>query len=257
MQLINSRNEEGQIVPFSMEDRIYLPLLANNATLAIERGQMNREVILRMMRMAELHDPKETGPHVQRVGAIAAEIYQQWASKRGLDRKEIKHTRDLIRLAAMLHDVGKVGISDFILKKPGKLTDEEFDVMKWHTVYGARLFNAESSELDEMSYNIAINHHEKYNGGGYPGKITDIHSEEVKMGLPKKDKEIPLEAKITALADVYDALASRRSYKDPWPEEKILSIIQQDSGTHFDPEVVECFFEIFPIIRAIQEKYQG
>jgi len=100
---------------------------------------MTRELILRMMRMAELHDPSETGAHVQKVGLFSAEIYQQWALNRGIDKQEMEHVRELIRLAAMLHDAGKVGISDLILKKEGRLTPEEYDTMKWHAVYGAFL----------------------------------------------------------------------------------------------------------------------
>lgn len=255
MQLINACNENGKPIPFSQEDQLYMPLFANNATIAIERGQMNRELILRMMKMAELRDPSETGAHVQRVGAYSAEIYAVWGKRHSLSRREIKNGRDNIRLAAMLHDVGKVGISDFILKKPGKLTEEEYNVMKWHTVYGARLFVNHTSDLDRMSREIALNHHEKWAGGGYPGKIGHIFQEAVVLGTPKQGEEISIEARITALADVFDALSSRRSYKEPWPDEKILSIIEQDSGTHFDPEVGEIFFEIWPVMKAIREKY--
>ena len=98
--------------------------------MAIERGIMTRELILRMMKMAELRDPSETGAHVQRVGAYSAEIYHRYALNKGIPVRELKRTKDLLRLAAMLHDVGKVGISDTILKKPAKLTDEEFAVIK-------------------------------------------------------------------------------------------------------------------------------
>ncbi len=257
MQLINAKDEQGRITPFTHESQIYVPLFANNASVAIEQGIMNRELILRMMKMAELRDPTETGGHVQRVGAYSAEIYQKWALNQGIDRKEIKRTRDLIRLASMLHDVGKVGISDSILKKPAKLTDKEFDTMKWHTVYGARLFVHTTSNLDKMSCEIALNHHEKWMGRGYPGKIPDIFSEEMIMGAPKKGGEIPLPARITTLADVFDALTSRRSYKDPMPDDEIMKIIEKDSGTHFDPEIVQVFFDIFDVIKAIREKFKG
>jgi len=255
MQLINAANERGKTIPFSKEHIIYLPLFASNASIAIERGIMNRELILRMVKMAELKDPTETGTHVQRVGAYCAEIYQKWAKNRNIEKSEIKKNMDVISLASMLHDVGKVGITDFILKKPGKLTNEEFDVMKWHTVYGARLFVNITSPLDQMSKDIALNHHEKWAGGGYPGKLDDLFTSKVKMGKTKKGEEIPLAARITALADVYDALSSKRSYKDPWPEEKIIKTIEKDSGVHFDPEVVTAFFEIFDVIKAIRDKF--
>jgi len=255
MQLINAKDDQGRTVPFSSQSKLYIPLLGNNAAVAIERGIMTRELVLRMMQMAELRDPTETGAHVQRVGAYSAEIYQRWAKNRGIDQDESKRFKDLLRLAAMLHDVGKVGISDLILKKPAKLTDEEFATMRWHTVHGARLFSHISSELDELCKDIALNHHEKWNGTGYPGKVTDLMNDEPKMGEGKRGEEIPLAARITALADVYDALASRRSYKDPWTDEKILEIIKQDSGTHFDPEIVDCFLEIFDVIAAIRQKF--
>lgn len=256
MQLINARDESGKPAPFSRESMDYMPLFANHASLAIERGMMNRELILRMMKMAELRDPHETGAHVQRVGAYSAELYQQWALTHGEDRNTIRKTRDVIRLSSMLHDVGKVGISDMILKKPGKLDKEEFQTMQWHTIYGARLFTQKTSILDEMSYEIALNHHEKWNGKGYPGHIPDIRDDGVAMSFPKKGDEIPIAARITALADVFDALSSRRSYKEPWTDDKILAVIEQDSGTHFDPSVVEVFFQILDVIKAIRDKYK-
>ncbi|KPA18075.1 metal dependent phosphohydrolase with GAF sensor [Candidatus Magnetomorum sp. HK-1] len=256
MQLINARTEQGAVVPFSTEDQMLIPLFAGSASIAIERGNMNRELILRMVKMAELKDPTETGAHVQRVAGYTVEIYTQLAQTRGLDHKIIRKNKDLIRLASMLHDVGKVGITDLILKKPGKLTDDEYNIMKWHTVYGAKLFINTTSRLDQMARDIALNHHERWGGGGYPGKIEDVQSQNIQMGETKVGKEIPLEARITALADVYDALSSKRSYKDAWPEEKILSIIEKDTGTHFDPEVSAAFFKIHDVILAIREKYK-
>lgn len=154
--------------------------------------------------------------------------------------------------------MGKVGISDNILKKPGKLTDEEFDTIKWHTVNGARLFKNQTSELDRMSMEIALFHHEKWEGRGYPSvSVGDVWTEGVAMGSsPVNGEDIPLSARICAVADVYDALSSPRSYKDPFPDEKCLGILESDAGTHFDPEVVEIFIEIFDVIKAIKEKYK-
>ena len=258
MQLINAKNDMGKVIPFSAEARTYIPLFCNNASVAVERGIMNRELILRMMQMAELRDPTETGAHVQRVGAYCAEVYGTWASRRGHSAKEIKRERDNLRLAAMMHDVGKVGIADAILKKPGKLTDEEFDNMKWHTVFGARLFKNQTSELDRMSMEIALCHHEKWKGRGYPSiSNSEVWVEDTLMGAePKNGEKIPLAARICAVADVYDALSSPRSYKDPFPDEKCLGILESDAGTHFDPEIVEIFFEIFDVIKAIRDKYK-
>jgi response regulator RpfG family c-di-GMP phosphodiesterase len=256
MQLINARDKHKKVVPFDLFSQASVPLFANNASLAIEKGMMNRELILRMMRMAELRDPTETGAHVQRVGAYSAEIYQQLALKQNRPANEIKRTKDLIRLASMLHDIGKIGIQDSILRKPAKLTQKEFDTMKWHPVHGARLFEHTTSELDHRSKEITLFHHEHWDGTGYPGRITDLNTDTPKMEEPWKGKQIPLAARITALADVYDALASKRAYKEPWPEEKILSIIKKESGHHFDPEVVDAFFDIQDIIRAIRVHFE-
>ncbi len=255
MQLINAK-EDGRIIPFSKESQALVPLFANNAGVAIDRGIMNREMILRMVRMAELRDPTETGAHVLRVGAYSAEIYHQWAIKHGIDIQEMKRKKDLIRLAAMLHDVGKVGIPDKILKKPDKLSDQEFNEMKWHTVYGGRLFINQTSNLDKMSMDITLNHHERWAGGGYPGRINDIMMPEITMGDPKKVDEIPLSARIVALADVFDALTSSRSYKSPWSDDDAMEKIESESGKHFDPEIVTIFFKIFPVIKAIRNKYR-
>jgi len=260
LQLINAKDDKQNVVPFDDRDQVFVSFFANNAAVTIERGIMNRELILRMMSMAELRDPSETGAHVQRVGAYSAEIYERWAMNKGIDKKEIKNTRDLIRLAAMLHDVGKVGIPDSILKKPGKLTDEEFEEIKKHTVYGARLFTSITSELDSMSLEIALNHHEKWNGHGYPGCVPELDEtlDEAcdPQSPPKKGEEIPFTARICAVADVYDALCSKRSYKEAWDEEKAFEIIRENTGTHFDPDIVEAFFQISDVIRAIRDKYQ-
>lgn len=256
MQLINAKNDHGRIVPFSKESQTLVPLFANNAGVAIDRGIMNREMILRMVRMAELRDPTETGAHVLRVGAYSAEIYHKWALKQGIDTQSMKREKDVIRLAAMLHDVGKVGIPDKILKKPDKLSEQEFNEMKWHTVYGGRLFINQGSNLDKMSMDIALNHHERWAGGGYPGRINDIMMPEIRRGDSKKADEIPLSARIVALADVFDALTSSRSYKPPWSDDRALEQIESESGKHFDPEIVTIFFQIFPVIKAIRNKYR-
>ncbi len=256
MQLINPFDRNGQPAPFSTNDLTYLPLLANNASAAIERGILTRELILRMMRMAELRDPHETGPHVQRVGAYAAEIYEQWAKTHAVEEEELKSFRDLLRIAAMLHDVGKVGISDTILKKPARLDPEEFEIMKFHTIHGARLFASSTSELDIMAAEIALNHHEKWDGNGYPGFLTDLSGPSPAPGPAKKGEQIPLSARITALADVFDAISSKRCYKEAWAYEDALNHIKEQSGKHFDPEVVQAFLEIQDVIMAIKLKFK-
>ncbi len=262
LQLINAMDDEGNIIAFHEEDEPVVQHLALYAANAIERAQMTRTTIERMISMAELRDPKETGPHVNRVAAYTVEIYEVYARKKGLPQKEIDSKRDSLRLAAMLHDVGKVAISDLILKKPARFTDEEFEVMKQHTVHGARLFGSARSVFDEYSAEVALNHHERWDGNGYPGYI-DINTGEALPGYDdpngrprgKKGKEIPLFGRIVALADVYDALCSRRVYKEAWDEDKVINNIREESGRHFDPEIVDIFFDIIDVIHAIRDKY--
>lgn len=256
LEIINALSAGKEVVSFTETDELVVNYFANNAAVAIERALMTRETILRMVKMCELRDPKETGAHVNRVAAYSAEIYQKWALNKGIGSDEIKKTKDLLRIAAMLHDLGKVGISDVILKKPGKLDDQEFAIMKFHCILGARFFENSTSDLDVISAEIALNHHERWDGQGYPGKIDNIYDNEVHLGVGKKEGEIPFSARIVALADVYDALISRRAYKDAFPEEKTLEIIKQESAKHFDPEVVEAFLAIYEVIVAIRAKYQ-
>jgi len=256
MQLINPLNDHKEPSAFTLRDQLVLSYFANNAAAAIERAMMTREIILRMIKMCEMRDPKETGVHANRVGAYAAEVYHQWSLKRGIADDDIKRTKDLLRIAAMLHDLGKVAISDLILKKPGRLDSEEFRIMQYHTIHGARLFQNQESDLDVLSAEIALNHHERWDGRGYPGKIDDIFQDQVPMGEGKKGEEIPIAGRIVALADVYDALMSRRVYKGPWSEKTTLSYINDQSGKLFDPEVVDAFLAIYDVIAAIREKYQ-
>ena len=216
---------------------------------------MTREMIIKMVKLSGLRDPHETGEHVNRVGAYAIEIYDKWASTHGVPEDEIKKTKDNLRIAAMLHDVGKVAIPDSILKKPAKLTPEEYNQMKFHTIYGARLFQPITSKWDTLASEVALNHHERWDGKGYPGNLNNILNEDVKLKKGKKDGETPVFGRIVGLADVYDALISKRVYKDAWPEEKVVEYIKEESGHQFDPEVVDAFIEIYDVIKAIREKY--
>jgi HD-GYP domain-containing protein (c-di-GMP phosphodiesterase class II) len=255
MQIINSMDKKGNIKPFNEEDQMFVSFFANNASVAIERAKMTREIVLRMIKMAELRDPKETGNHVNRVASYSIEIYDRWAKKKGIPLKEIKKFKDNLRIAAMLHDVGKVAISDTILKKKGKLTEKEKEIIKLHTVYGARLFENSVSDMDILSREVALNHHEKWDGTGYMGHIDNIFSDNLKPGKGKKGEEIPLSARIVALSDVYDALISDRVYKEKWEERSVLEYISEQKGKHFDPEIVDSFFEIYDVIKAIRKKY--
>jgi response regulator RpfG family c-di-GMP phosphodiesterase len=263
LQIINAQDQNKKIRPFSQTDEKVMLHFAGIAAVALERAQMTRSMILRMIRMAEMRDPKETGAHVNRVAGFALEIYEHWAKRRDIDQKEIDRTRDVLRMGAMLHDVGKVATSDLILKKPAQLSLEEFEIMKQHTVQGARLFSNPQSDYDEAAAIIAMNHHEKWDGTGYPGHVDPISGQPLpghggRPGAPlpgKKQEEIPILGRIVAIADVYDALSSKRSYKEPWDESRSIEIISRGSGTHFDPELVEIFMERIALIRAIQERY--
>ncbi len=262
LQIINATHADGTVIPFSHEDERIIAHFANSAALAVERAQMTRTLLLRMISMAELRDPSETGAHVNRVAAYSTEIYEAWARTQGLSQQEITDNCDLLRMAAMLHDAGKVAISDLILKKPGKLTDEEYDIMKTHTVLGARLFANKQSTFDEAAAEVALNHHERWDGRGYPGYI-DLATGEPLPGraLPngraqgKAGEEIPIFGRVVAVADVYDALRSRRSYKAPMPEEQVLQIMTENAGSQFDPAMVDALLRCLDVIHAIAERY--
>ncbi|HED11735.1 MAG TPA: HD domain-containing protein [Caldithrix abyssi] len=262
LQMINAQDDEGNIIAFMDEDEPLVQHFANMAANAIERAQLTRTTIMRMISMAELRDPKETGPHVNRVAAYSLEIYEAYAKRKGIPQKKIDAQRDALRMAAMLHDVGKVAISDNILKKPGKFTDEEYAIMKQHTVLGARLFNGARSDFDEIAEEVALNHHERWDGKGYPGHI-DLESGKPLPGYAdedgnprgKKEEEIPLFGRIVAIADVYDALSCKRVYKEAWSEEDVLEALKSGAGSQFDPELIEVFMEIVDVIRSIQARY--
>ena len=262
MQIINAQDDAGTIIPFSRADESLIMHFATSAALALERAQMNRNIILRMISMTELRDPSETGPHVNRVGAYSVEIYDQWARERGIPNEEVEQQRDVLRMAAMLHDVGKIAISDVILKKPAHLTAEEFEIVKRHTYRGAQLFKEIQSDFEESAVEVALNHHEHWDGTGYPGHIDPIteralHGHEGLNGKPnpKREHEIPLFGRIVAVADVYDVLCSRRCYKEPWDEDRILDEMHRSSGTHFDPEIVNIFFSSLDVLKSIAERY--
>jgi HD-GYP domain-containing protein (c-di-GMP phosphodiesterase class II) len=217
-------------------------------------------MILRMIKMSELRDPKETGTHVNRVAGYAVEIYDRWAYNHVIPNEEREKFRDILKIGAMLHDVGKVAISDVILKKPSRFTPEEFAIMQHHTIYGAGLFDDPQSDLDSISRDIALTHHENWDGSGYPGWIDPVTGKILKQNeegkpLGRKGEETPLPGRIVAVADVFDALCSKRVYKDPWSEEQVLQEIRNLSGTKFDPELVDVFFEILPNIKQIQSLY--
>jgi putative two-component system response regulator len=190
------------------------------SAINIELEDTQREILFAMGYIGEIRS-KETANHVKRV----ARYSQLLAKYYGLDEEEAQ----LIKDASPMHDIGKVGIPDAILNKPGKLTSQEYQAMKEHADFGYELFKNSKRKLLQAASIISYEHHEKYDGSGYPRglKGTDIH----------------IYGRITALADVFDALASDRVYKKAWADEKIFSLIREESGKHFDPKLVDIFFE--------------
>jgi HD-GYP domain-containing protein (c-di-GMP phosphodiesterase class II) len=260
IQLINKMGKKKNIIPFSSEDEFLLTHFATNATVALQRAYVTRSMILRMIKMSELRDPKETGSHVNRVAGYAVEIYERWADTHNVSVPERESFRDVLRVSSMLHDVGKVAISDIILKKPGRFTPEEFQIMQHHTLYGASLFDDVHSAIDKLAREIALTHHENWDGTGYPGWVDPVTSIPLKVNtdgkpLGRRGEEIPFAGRIVAIADVYDALCSKRVYKEPWGENEVLEEMRKLSGTKFDPELLDIFFEVLPNIKQTQSLY--
>ena len=201
----------------------------------------SREIIdsrlcaLQMLGRAAEYKDNETGLHVVRMSHYAELL----ARAIGWPEEEC----ELIKHASPMHDIGKIGIADHILMKPGRLTEEEFEEIKRHPEIGARIIGerAQSSRLFELASVIALTHHEKWDGSGYP------------HGL--KGEDIPIHGRIVALADVFDALTSRRPYKEPWPLDKTIAHLQEQAARHFDPTLVERFLSRMPEIERIMRRW--
>jgi putative two-component system response regulator len=199
---------ETRFLYLSLETRV------RERTSDLEHSQI--EILERLARAAEIRDD-DTGRHTQRVGELSARI----AREAGLSTTTV----ELVRRAAPLHDVGKIGIPDDILRKPGKLTRTEMAIMRTHTTIGAEILSGGQSELVSMAERIALSHHEWWNGEGYPHNTSGM--------------DIPIEARIVGLADFIDALSHKRPYREAWPMEKVVEEVKTRSGTHFDPQLVE------------------
>ncbi|MBV8424925.1 MAG: response regulator [Candidatus Eremiobacteraeota bacterium] len=191
-----------------------------------------RESIFQLLRIAEFRD-KDTASHIIRMGHLAALL----AEKLGDSPENV----EMLRLAAPMHDIGKVATPDHILLKRGKLTPEEWVIMREHTTAGYELLAKSTSRLLQAGSEIAFTHHEKYDGSGYP------------RGL--RGEKIPMWGRITALVDVFDALTSERPYKRAWTLTETLERIKMDRGSHFDPELVDKFMTIIPEINTIKARY--
>lgn len=200
---------------------------------AEELKRTHLELIQRLGRAAEYKD-NETGMHVMRMShtskilALALGFNEDFADK--------------LLQAAPMHDIGKIGIPDHILLKPGRLDDEEMRIMQQHPMIGAEILANTKSDLIQLAHSVALHHHEKWDGSGYPNKL--------------KGEEIPIEGRIVAVADVFDALTSKRPYKEAWPVEKALDLIKEQSGKHFDPEVVDALLRELDQVLTTVAKWQ-
>lgn len=236
-QAINKMTKEGV---FTQRDLEKLSLAASYAGKSLESVMLHEEIVATqkeiIFRMGEIGESrsKETGNHVKRV----AEYSRILALGLGLPEDEAEK----IRMASPMHDIGKVAIPDAVLKKPGKLTDEEYEIMKTHTTIGYNLLKGSSRDLLRTAAHIAHEHHEKWDGTGYP------------RGL--KGEEIHLYGRITAVADVFDALGSDRVYKKAWELDRIINLFREERGRHFDPKLVDVFMEQLPHMLETRDRYR-
>jgi len=204
------------------------PISTDNLDNAKEQLDM-----LKRLSLAAKYKDDDTGSHITRMSKYCYEIAKAY----GFDDEDAQ----ILLNAAPMHDIGKIGIADNILLKRGRLTEEEFSAMTEHSEIGANIINEHPSRLLHIAYVVAYQHHEKYNGMGYP------------RGL--QGDEIDINARIAAVADVFDALTSVRPYKDAWEFERAVKQINDDSGTHFDPKVVEAFNSILDNIKEIKDTF--
>lgn len=202
-------------------------------SLNIEIEDTQKEVIFTMGAIGETRS-KETGNHVKRVAAYS----KIFALQAGLDEDEA----ELIKMASPMHDIGKVGIPDSILNKPGRFTPEEFEQMKEHASLGYDMLKHSNRKILKAAATLAHEHHEKWNGKGYP------------RGL--KGEEIHMYGRITAIADVFDALGSDRCYKKAWEDDRIFALFKEEKGEQFDPDMIDIFFECLGEFLKIREQYK-
>ncbi len=260
MQIINAMDEEGNVIPFSKETEFYISYFAESVTQVFEYAYFTKQLIERLVKMANYRDPRETGSHVDRVSSFSLEIYDRYAVDKGIPENERNRFRDNLKLAAKCHDVGKVAVSDRILKKEGLLTDEERSVMKGHTCIGAQIFTPVENDLDQMALDVCLHHHDRWEGGtvGFPAGF-DYNAYEPESFMPMMTEQayvgerIPLAARIVALADVYDALRHRRYYKAEWSLEDTINEIKKEAGHQFDPAVVAAFLAVIDRLEAINK----
>jgi response regulator RpfG family c-di-GMP phosphodiesterase len=228
----------GENWDLSPLDYKLVEVFCTNVSIAFENLHLHQELVEAQMEMIHLlagaaeSRSQETAAHVRRVGLLAEVL----ARAAGMDPAESER----LRYAAPLHDIGKIGIPDSVLNKPGAHTEEETRIMRTHAEIGHRMLSGSKRGVLRLAAEVAISHHENWDGSGYPRGIAG--------------EAIPLSGRITALADVFDALGSRRCYKEPWPEPRIREFISAQSGVKFDPGLVELLFAHWDEIHAIRAR---
>ena len=265
LQLINARGRgkvSADVAVFTPGDAAAVELFAGMASLAVERANLVRGGIMRLIATAEMRDPTETGSHVQRVAECSVAMYDKWAALHNVDESERFRRRDELRMAAMVHDVGKVAIPDRILKKPGKLDEVEYRHMQTHSVLGGRLFADANNSYDKAMLDVTLHHHDKWDGSGYPGSVDaammaqlPVEIDTIPEAKALRGDEIPIFARIVAVADVYDALTSKRAYKEPWTADKVTELLRFESGRAFDPELVDIALELEEYFRSVRVRF--
>jgi HD-GYP domain-containing protein (c-di-GMP phosphodiesterase class II) len=262
LQLINPLEGDGQICAFGQGDEAALAAYAQSVSLSLERALMLKDSVINCLKLVELHDQTETTAHVQRIALLTSIIYKNWAQKHQVPASEKDRILNILPLAAMLHDVGKAWIPTHILNKPGRLSKEEREIMEDHVSLGAKLYAEAVTPMDSLVYDIICDHHERWDGLGYPGvkNLGDGGTERPETGGPngrrgKKGEEISIYGRILAVADVFDALSSRKTYKEPFDESLAVQIMLQESGRHFDPSVIESFLAVRPVLAKIRKRF--
>ena len=218
--------------------------------------------ISRLIGKIQSQDPRGTGRHVCRVSAFSEVLYREWASQHNRPAHETASRVPLLRVAAMLHDVGKTELPAHLIQKPGPLDAREQQILRTHPVLGARLFGPPESPLEVAIVDVMLNHHERWDGTGYPGHVDPM------TGLPTADKalpdgsprpkrgeEIPLFGRIVSIADIYDALLFPRAYKPAWLKKDALRIILAESGKGLDPALVRIFLEKQDCFERIRKRH--
>jgi len=236
-QAINKMTGTGYFTDKDMEHlnlaALYLGSEISSLLLRLEIENTQKEIIFTMAEVGEMRS-KETGNHVRRVAEYSKILAL------GLGMTELES--ELLKMASPMHDIGKVAIPDAVLLKPGKLDEEEFKIMKSHAYSGYKMLHHSDRRILRAAATIAYEHHEKWNGKGYPRRLSG--------------EEIHIFGRITAIADVFDALGSDRVYKDAWELDRILNLFREEKGEHFDPNLIDVFFENLDEILHIRDKYK-